>query len=297
MGDDEIVALFQVFCRFVCIGCGYCWRDDGGRAVAGSGKAGLPPDPAVAPTATPTPPPDREFSSFAVEDNGAVVAGGLKFETMSAYFSSEYFQQAGKRCGTKVHTAGLAPQAVPGDCTLARTVIQSEYWPYEVYIIPIVFHVIFSGHGQGRISDQRIIDQVQVLNEDFQALSGSLGAEGYDTKIHFQLAGITRTKNDAWFNDTNELAYKQALGWDQDHYLNVYVNTASGYLGYSYLPLVGGTKFTRAWYGGRPRWGAGIRGMMFTTRAAPWCMRLGTIWGCSTLLMETAVMTAMRRAI
>jgi hypothetical protein len=75
-----------------------------------------------------------------------------------------------------------------------------------------------------------------VLNEDYRAVPGSMGAPDFDTKIQFELAGITRTANDVWFQDQNERQYKTQLGWDQDRYLNVYVNSSSGFLGYSYLP-------------------------------------------------------------
>ena len=141
----------------------------------------------------------------------------------------------GKRCGTNVRFK-KGPLASPGDCTLSRTVIQNEYWPAQTFTIPIVFHIIYKADGTGIISDQRIYDQVDILNEDYRAIPGTMGGSGFDTKIQFQLAGITRTANNQWHQDKQELQYKQALGWDQARYLNVYVNSAGGYLGYSTLP-------------------------------------------------------------
>jgi hypothetical protein len=128
------------------------------------------------------------------------------------------------------------PLKKAGDCSMSRTIIQNEYWPAQTYTIPVVFHIIHKGDGTGNISDQRVRAQVSVLNQDYGAIAGSAGDRGYNTKIQFKLAGITRTANDNWFNDRDERGFKQALGWDQNRYLNIYVNSASGYLGYSYLP-------------------------------------------------------------
>ncbi len=148
--------------------------------------------------------------------------------------------KAGRHCIIKQrplhHRKANTPLKNAGDCTMSRTIIKSEYWPGQTYTIPIVFHIIYKSNGTGNISDQRIKDQVKVLNQDYGAIAGSSGEKGFNTKIQFQLAGITRTVNDNWFDDRNEVQFKQALGWDQKRYLNVYVNSAGGYLGYSYLP-------------------------------------------------------------
>ncbi len=176
-----------------------------------------------------------EEDEFEVKADGKVLVGGLEFKNISEYLKSKYFKQMGKRCGTNVRFK-KGPLASPGDCTLSRTVIQNEYWPAQTYTIPIVFHIIHKADGIGNISDQRIYDQIDILNEDYRAISGTLGELGFDTKIQFQLAGITRTANNQWHQDKQEYQYKQVLGWDQARYLNVYVNTAGGYLGYSTLP-------------------------------------------------------------
>ncbi|NIM82078.1 MAG: hypothetical protein GTO20_25090 [Candidatus Aminicenantes bacterium] len=166
---------------------------------------------------------------------------GLAFNLNKSFCEGISSSQArGKRCLVKRrpphHRKVSRPLADSGDCTLSRTVIKNEYWPMQTYIIPIVFHIIHKTDGTRNIPDQRIHRQVQVLNQDFAATMGSLGEKGYNTKIQFELVQITRTANDQWHNDQNEVQYKHALGWDQQRYLNVYVNTASGYLGYSYLP-------------------------------------------------------------
>ncbi len=175
---------------------------------------------------------------FDVEADGTVKVDGLVFKNISEYLHSDYFITSGKRCGTdakRQYYKGI-PQGSTADCSLSKTVIRSEYWPSGTLIIPVVFHIIHKTDGTGNITDQQVQDQVEIMNEDFGALAGSLGEEGYNTKIQFQLVKITRTANNTWFQDDQEYQYKNALGWDQDRYFNVYTNTAGGYLGYSYLP-------------------------------------------------------------
>ncbi len=182
-----------------------------------------------------------EDARFQVKADGTVHIDGHVFKNMAQYLHSDYFKQAGKRCGTdrrrQENPREVPPLGSQNDCTTSITVIQNEYYPSVTYTVPIVFHVITHGNGTtGNVSDQRIDDQIQALNEDFGAIAGTMGANGYNSKIQFTLAGITRTANTTWYNDNGELTYKGNLGWDQDRYLNVYTNTADGNLGYAYLP-------------------------------------------------------------
>jgi len=181
-------------------------------------------------------------AGFEILADGTVYAGGMVFSSLSEYFGSKYFKAEGKRCGSmhryqKQGRLGF-PQGSTGDCSLSKTVIKSEYEPGQVYIIPIVFHIIHKTGGEGNISDQRIYDQVEVLNEDYRAMAGTLGSQGNDSMIQFELQDITRTANNTWYIDSavTEKLFKQALGWDTDKYLNVYTNDAGGYLGYATLP-------------------------------------------------------------
>ena len=75
-----------------------------------------------------------------------------------------------------------------------------------------------------------------MLNEDFRALAGTKGALGHDTMIRFTLAGVTRTADNAWFQDEGDREYMAALGWDQERYLNIYTNQAYLSVGYACLP-------------------------------------------------------------
>jgi Pregnancy-associated plasma protein-A/Viral BACON domain len=178
--------------------------------------------------------------SFQIKKDGTIHVDGHQFKNISHYLYSDFFRESGRRCGTGSRTVAAPdinpPFASTSHCTNNSTTIQSEYYPAQTYTIPVVFHVIYKTDGTGNISDNAINAQMQVLNEDFGAKAGTMGSGGYNTKIQFTLAGTTRTQNDTWFNDSGESTYKAALGWDQNRYLNVYTNSASGYLGYAYLP-------------------------------------------------------------
>jgi len=177
---------------------------------------------------------------FHVADDGRIELGLKTFGNMTEYYRSAEFITQGRRCGAKPGkltsmTSNIGVNNV-ADCSFSQTIIQQLYWPKQTYVIPIVFHVIHKTNGTGNIPDSRIYKQVEVLNEDYQALAGTLGEQGFNVHVRFELAGITRTANNRWFDDENEVDYKSALGWDQNRFLNIYVNTASGYLGYSTFP-------------------------------------------------------------
>lgn len=188
--------------------------------------------------AFPPVPPHVSSSKIEIIHDGMIMIGGQVFSSFEDYIQSQFFLTENKRCGTASTSIMHADQINLNDCNFSQTIIRPEYMPSAVMIIPVVFHVIYNNDPAqtGNIPDQRIIDQIKVLNEDFRAISGTLGALGSDTKIQFELAGITRTQNSNWFYDNDEIGYKSALGWNQEQYLNIYTNTASGYLGYAYFP-------------------------------------------------------------
>lgn len=191
-------------------------------------------------------------SGFRIDAGESISINNLRFADMPSYFSSDYFRTEGRRCGfddaqiARQRSGELTkPDSLrsPGDCTAALTRIMQVYSPTDItYIIPVWFHVIYDSAGTGNISDEAIDSQMQVLNEDFQAIAGTLGAQGTNTRIQFELKGITRTMNDSWFN--NGAGFQAALGRDTNRFLNVYSHTAGGFLGYSSYPQfdAGGTQ-------------------------------------------------------
>jgi hypothetical protein len=100
--------------------------------------------------------------------------------------------------------------------------------------VPVYFHVITDG-AKGNLTARQINDQITVLNRTFAGREG-----GARTGFSFQLAGVTRTDNAAWFaagpGGTDEHSMKASLHDGGDNALNVYSSTAGPYLGWAYLP-------------------------------------------------------------
>ncbi len=179
-----------------------------------------------------------------------IEVNGQVYDSWSEYFRSDQFRTLGGRCGTPTAVQADKTFTDPSDCTLNLTNPLPIYDPGADYPIQVVVHVIMNSSGsQGAISDAMVQSQIDILNEDFQALAGTPGSRGYDSALLFALAtvdpggnattGITRSNNNTWFNDGG--AYYNYLAWDPTRYTNVYTNNAGGYLGYvPFLPQQGG---------------------------------------------------------
>ncbi|MBS1581245.1 MAG: T9SS type A sorting domain-containing protein [Bacteroidetes bacterium] len=119
------------------------------------------------------------------------------------------------------------------------------------YVIPVVFHIIHD-NGQENISDDQIIDEMRILNEDFNKQNPEwpnvrpafldLVA---DVGVTFRLAqldpngnctkGITRTQSPLTNDGTQTM--KDLIQWPRDRYLNVWVAaSADGAAGYAMYP-------------------------------------------------------------
>jgi hypothetical protein len=101
--------------------------------------------------------------------------------------------------------------------------------------VPTYVHVVYHADGTGNVSNRAINDQIQVLNMTYGGFEG-----GVATGFRFDLAGITRTANTAWYlagpSTSGERAMKQALHQGGDNALNLYLTTAGVYLGWAYYP-------------------------------------------------------------
>lgn len=130
----------------------------------------------------------------------------------------------------------------PGHCDDDTTFPHEFYDPIlgtdsdTGFLIDVWVHFLIHSEGHGNLPDQRAHEQIGVLNEDFRALAGSNGADGYASRIYFRLAGITRTFNDAWYNDDQSVEpdYWDVLSVDPTRNLNIYVNAAGGLAGYHF---------------------------------------------------------------
>ena len=76
--------------------------------------------------------------------------------------------------------------------------------------IPVWVHVISKGAGfaNGDVPEAMIRAQIRVLNDSFNGRTG-----GANTGFAFDLAGITRTNNAAWFDRATQLR-RRARGQD-----------------------------------------------------------------------------------
>ena len=143
------------------------------------------------------------------------------------------------RCGT-VEPGSWVTTSQPSDCGYLTNSPQPRYEPSCDYDIQVVFHVIQNNSGVGFLSAATIQDQIDVLNEDFNALPGSPGAPGAEARIRFHLAtvdpdgnpttGITYSNNNNWFQDNGN--YWSSLAWDTSRYLNIYTNAVPCCYGY-----------------------------------------------------------------
>lgn len=155
-------------------------------------------------------------------------------------FATPAFAQR-QRCGSPEPEArGIDSRSPPSDCGYFTNTPKPEYDPSFFYNIPVVFHVIENNSGNGYLSPATIQDQIDILNEDFQAIAGSPGAPGTNAEIRFHLAqidpdgnpttGITYVTSNSWYVDSGN--YWSSQAWDTNHYLNIYTNAPPCCYGY-----------------------------------------------------------------
>lgn len=180
-------------------------------------------------------------AAFEVVSDTEIVADGVTYSSWDELLASGYYAQEGTRCRTLPSMVEVDLRGTSSDCSFSRTNVEAQYDPSNGLIrIPVVVHVIQNTSGTGSMTDARVQSQIEILNEDFQAMAGTNGSNGNDAQIEFFLAtedpngnpttGITRSTNNSWFNDSG--SYWNSLAWDTDRYLNIYTNSASGALGY-----------------------------------------------------------------
>lgn len=155
--------------------------------------------------------------------------GTYAFATFQEYVQSSFFLAHGLRCG-----ADRLPQfqalGTTADCTNSNTTIKAEYNASGgvTYTIPVWVHEIRNKAGTlGVLNGTQVSSQITALNAAYAAHG-----------IQFTLAGTTLSKNTNWYNDGG--TYYNTLARDVLNNLNIYTNTASGNLGYAYVPNGGG---------------------------------------------------------
>ncbi len=158
----------------------------------------------------------------------------------------------GQQCLTSVKRAQTLAEHPPLMDQLRTQEVATQRWIADnrssinfrsVETVPVVVHVIWK-ESQENISDEQIMSQIEVLNDDFRKLNSNFGsgpmafkALGADVEIEFCLAsidpsgnktnGITRTQTsmdgiggtDNWYNTSNG----GQDAWDIDRYVNIWV--------------------------------------------------------------------------
>jgi len=146
-------------------------------------------------------------------------------------------QQQPGRCGTRQ----------PSDAEIAaieKSVARGKKGKSSA-VVPVWVHVISSSASaaDGNVPDSMIREQMRVLNDSFNGRTG-----GANSGFAFDLAGVTRTVNAAWYAafgvDFNvELEAKTALRRGGPGTLNLYVTNASPWLGWAYFPDIVNSEF------------------------------------------------------
>jgi hypothetical protein len=170
--------------------------------------------------------------------------------------TTEHTQALYKKFG-KIYTPALFEQWISKKKSEQRATqfLQAQ----QAYRIPVVVHVIHrSGQAIGtglNISDEQILSQLKVLNNDFKRLNSDTAKTPTEFKslagnvdIEFVLAkvdpdgnpttGIVRkitTRNQ--FSDADDVFLKSLSYWPSEDYLNIWVCNLSNLLGYAQFPV------------------------------------------------------------
>ncbi|HET9993008.1 MAG TPA: zinc metalloprotease, partial [Kofleriaceae bacterium] len=185
--------------------------------------------------------------------DGSIQVGDHSYPSQKAFFESSEWQQSGGRCGTQTpaEMSLIVPPTGSTDCTNKLEVINPAYIDGRVFVVQVVFHLIQKTDGTGNITDDQVRSQIQILNEDYQAIANTHGAPGHNAGIKFVLArfdpngnattGIERVTNNSYFTegDPGTSPMKTALHWDPTKYLNVYSSglDSQQLLGYATFPF------------------------------------------------------------
>jgi len=160
-------------------------------------------------------------SQFFIPDNEALAR---EMEPDIQYQDENGNWVEGVRCGTPQAPEGVLAQV---QYALVENRVQRST-NRNLVNVQVAWHVIHASNGAGNISNDMIVDQIEVLNDAYAP---------YD--IFFTLVSVDYTMNDNWFGDMDqyESAYKQQLNIDPVHHLNIYSgNMPGGLLGWSYMP-------------------------------------------------------------
>ena len=184
-----------------------------------------------------------------------------------AMFAS-FGQMYGQRCTSQSYLENLSPADIE-QRNFHLQQVESFLASYPVMdrnpvTIPVVFHVVYRNEGEN-ISDEQIISQLEVLNEDFRKMNieqddipFAFRFRATDMELNFVLAdtdpdgqtstGITRTFTEVdnigskFLNNRRSICYDDLGGhdaWCPEQYLNIWVGALESGLGQSSFPGIG----------------------------------------------------------
>ncbi|HYG00837.1 MAG TPA: M43 family zinc metalloprotease [Chryseosolibacter sp.] len=173
-------------------------------------------------------------------------------------FTVQHEQNLAEKFPTRLGTA-----AFENKLAMKREMSRMNTEGEIVYQIPTVVHIVHHGEPLGtgsNISQEQILSQFEVLNEDFRRIGAGYNdhPSGADINIEFvpvlvdpqgkvlQEPGINRVFGYSAYYDYDiiELELKPNTQWDPDRYFNIWVlkfgGGFSGYLGYAQFPSFSG---------------------------------------------------------
>ena len=209
-----------------------------------------------------------------------------------AFFVGKSFGQTRKCATVEINESAekLNPSAQKAKADLesfTAEYLRNKTKSEEVYIIPVVFHVMHN-YGAEDISRAQILDAIRILNDDFRKLNSDTSdiipefiGIAADSKIEFRLATIDPNGNctdgivrvvttSTYYGD--ESTKLESPAWPRNKYLNIWTveSIANGAAGYSYYPSsVAGS------------WGEDVDGVMVLYNY------VGSIWPSSLLTSRT----------
>jgi Pregnancy-associated plasma protein-A/Secretion system C-terminal sorting domain len=162
-----------------------------------------------------------------------------------------------QRCGTPEYAKQNTSPVLNFPTTAATDAAGRDTLPNEVIVVPVVFHVLYNSNDQN-VSDQQVLSQLKVLNNDYRRLNAdtvntpaAFKGVAADPRIVFCLAkvdpngryttGIIHkyTSSNLFLAD-DEMKFSSSGGddaWDSKKYLNIWVcNLFGRTLGYAVMP-------------------------------------------------------------
>mgnify|MGYP001215625486 CR=1 FL=1 len=161
----------------------------------------------------------KKFLSFLLLTYSLHLQSLFAQSSIDGDFFKEEFSYPNQRiipCATPDPTV---EQIIQSKAEVDEWLMQNENRNRNQVVVYVIWHVIYASDGTGNISDNRIIAQIEAMNQEFQ---------NNNSNIFFSLDSINRVENTEWFTgwayfgDALDDEGMQELHYDPAHYLNIY---------------------------------------------------------------------------